>query len=137
MDASKIRANQPGCTACLIFASGDMWLKMAAGPTFGTSLGGGAPTVYECLNEINHDLDSLHYELSQISILVATSGSMNTSHDESTIIVNLRISVTSAIKFLPLARHDMNNQAAFCGASTVVVVRAQTGLPLLVSVHKL
>jgi hypothetical protein len=26
IDPSKIRADQPGCAGCLIFASGDMWL---------------------------------------------------------------------------------------------------------------
>jgi hypothetical protein len=30
MDSSKTRANQPACTACLIFASGGIWLKNGA-----------------------------------------------------------------------------------------------------------
>jgi hypothetical protein len=85
----------------------------------------------QCLNEISHELESLHYELSEISTLIAVSASMDIQSDETTVLGYLRIDMNSTMKFLPLARRDMNNQAAFCGGNALVVSRAQTGLSLL------
>jgi hypothetical protein len=62
---------------------------------------------------------------------MAISSLMVTTYDEAAVIRYLRLNASSAAKFLPLARREVNNRAASCGGSAIVVTRAQVALSLL------
>jgi hypothetical protein len=82
----------------------------------------------DCINHITGELRDLYATVSSVSTLLHISAVMVLPVDENVVNDSIASDIKSALTGLPISRQYLNQISGTCGASAIVVARAQVAL---------
>ena len=81
--------------------------------------------VWDCLNELSHNLETVSLRIDGLRSIVFIASSMVDNSDEQAVLKVLNEDATSFIKFVELGRKGINLTAGYCSWNSVAVAKAQ------------